>query len=129
MTPVDQKYMRGDGTGIPGDCVRACTASILNLLRRQVPHFVRKHGSSWQWHWEDWLEARGIAVVMPEDSNRPDCLYLAGGVSPRGIHHMVVMKGRELVHDPHPSRAGVKEVDRVWLLVPIDIGQAMAHAR
>lgn len=47
-------------------------------------------------------------------------MYLASGISPRGVHHMVVMKDGKLVHDPHPSKAGIGEVEHLWLIVPID---------
>jgi hypothetical protein len=126
MIPVKQYWLTGNKRGIEGDCVRACTASLLELPRAKVPHFVQHHGNEWQFAWEDWLEkTQRVTVVRLGGRSRPDCLYLADGISPRGIRHMIVMDGLNMVHDPHPSGEGVKNISRVWLLVPRDIGAAV----
>lgn len=39
---------------------------------------------------------------------------------PRGVSHMVVYHDGKLAHDPHPSRAGILEVKRTWVLAPLD---------
>jgi len=41
---------------------------------------------------------------------------------------MVVMNGRALAHDPHPSRKGLTGIDRVYLLVPLSPAAALAAA-
>lgn len=125
MTPVDMEFLKE--AGHVGDCVRACTASLLGIDRSDVPHFVRDHAGGWRGPWTDWLEDRGLAVVEIDPRHRPDCFYLACGPThrPGGDHpaaHMVVMQHIGLAHDPHPSRAGISTVDRVYLIVPKDIG-------
>lgn len=37
--------------------------------------------------------------------------------------HSVVARGTEIIHDPHPSRAGVLSHDDVVVLVPFDPGR------
>jgi len=37
--------------------------------------------------------------------------HLISGISPRGIAHSVVGLNGEIVHDPHPDRTGLEEVN------------------
>lgn len=124
LTTQDMEFLVEDGA--VGDCVRASTATILGVPREEVPHFVRDHKGHWRHAWEDWLEDRGIVVVEIDPRSRPNCIYLGCGPTPRTTEyrpaaHMVVMDGRELAHDPHPSRAGLTTLDRVYLLVPQNV--------
>ena len=123
MKPVDQQCLTEDGE--IGDCVRASTCSILEIGPDDVPHFVKEHGGNWQFAWEEWLYERGLVVLAIDPRDRPKCFYLACGPTIRtnGFRpsaHMVVMNGREIVHDPHPSRAGLTTIDRVYVLTPKD---------
>lgn len=107
--------------GVISDCVRASTASILELAREEVPHFVRDDpGHAWYDVWESWLFERGIKAVMIHGPwDRPPKLlgyYLASGLTERGTKHMVVMRDGVLAHDPHPSRSGLVEIQAVWML-------------
>lgn len=119
MKMVDQEFFLENDEF--SDCVRAATASILELDRDDVPHFVRDNpGHEWYEHWEAWLLARGHRAVMlhgPWDAP-PRLLghYLASGMTPRGTKHMVVMRDGVLAHDPHPSREGLNEIQAVWLI-------------
>lgn len=123
MLAVDMQFLTERGE--VGDCVRACTASILGVDPATVPHFVRDHYSDWRGPWEEWLEARGLTIVEVDPRQRPVCLYLACGPTVRckeyrPAAHMVVMNWTKVEHDPHPSRAGLTSIDRVYLLVPTD---------
>lgn len=113
-------------SGEVGDCVRACTATVLGLSPADVPHFVRDHDGDWRFPWEEFIEERGYIVVEIDPRRRPECVYLGCGPTPRTKQyrpaaHMVVMQGTEVLHDPHPSRAGLTTLDRVYLLVPKQI--------
>ena len=115
MLAVDMEFLTERGE--VGDCVKACTASILEIDPATVPHFVRDHYSDWRGPWEEWLES--------DPRQRPICLYLACGPTVRckeyrPAAHMVVMNWTKVEHDPHPSRAGLTSIDRVYLLVPTD---------
>ena len=51
---------------------------------------------------------------------------LGAGPSPRGpFRHVVVLdpKTGAMIHDPHPSGAGVTEVDEVELILALDGGE------
>lgn len=121
MTPVDQLHLHSDEPDAEfGDCFRACVATLLDLPALEVPHFCRRPDPAVQWlkRTQDWLARRGLLYVevnaVPwaylQRPRRP--LVIAGGKSPRGAFgHNVVGEisrdGFRLVHDPHPSRAGL----------------------
>lgn len=142
MTPVTQTLLaeREDGhtrDGLPGNCIQACVASLLNLTLDEVPHFAvytdwfgamrrwarerdgdftyfpfpvpEEYAETWE-IWADWGRANNAHVIL-------------SGPSPRGpFWHVVVGNvDREVVHDPHPSRAGLVEVrDAIVYCSPYD---------
>lgn len=136
MRRVTQAYVQGslrtDGhtnEGIPGDCWRSALASLLDLLRDEVPHFALHPRNTWWWETRRWLQRRGLDLwFIPLDEPLRDFekailaerkLVLLAGPSPRGpFGHVVV--GRPdgtVVWDPHPSRAGLRAVEEVFAIV------------
>lgn len=112
MTPVMQTYLVNDGSGIPGNCLQAAVASILDKPLELVPHFIL---------FKNWFEAvrayiDGIGCQIHIFSKDPGVECIAIGLSPRQVRHAVIWDGG-LVHDPHPSRAGfVEDPDEFWVL-------------
>lgn len=108
MTPVDQSILSGDPLGRPGDCLRACVATILDLPLRSVPHFLEPDVGGWWARFTSYMDGRGLAVLAlgePLDG----VLGIGNGRSPRGDHnHAVVTLGPEVAHDPHPTRRGLE---------------------
>jgi hypothetical protein len=105
-----------------GNCTEAAVASILGLPLEAVPLF-RDAGPTSHDFWcafEDFFEGLGFGVVRLPGNHVPDVLYLASGPAERGCSHMVVMRDGKLIHDPHPSAAGLLSVEHVWLVVPHD---------
>lgn len=127
MKTVDQEFV---GDGVIGDCLRACTASVLDLPLKDVPHFLRDYpgappkGMPYFYDaWTKFMEDHGVipSPIWGPFEKTPKLLgyYLAAGPASReyGVgQHIVIMRDGELFHDPHPSRAGVTEVQAVWLL-------------
>lgn len=110
MTPVDQKYLKGNAEGIPGDCVRACVCSILDLPIEAVPHFVRWHGIEWADAMIAWCEQNGIDADWNSETPISEGEFcMKCGPSPRDGRHAVVIQDGQIVHDPHPSRAGLSD--------------------
>lgn len=102
---VTQTILAGEIPDVPGNCLQAAVASLLDLDLDVVPHFTLH---------EDWLERlvefgaqRGYAVVY---RGHPVPFGLAFGCSPRGVFHAVVCVDGEIVWDPHPSRGGLVSV-------------------
>jgi hypothetical protein len=119
---VDQTILYTPGGPKKGNCTEASVASILGLTLDQVPDF-RANGDDALSFWdafETFINSYGFHVMMLPGDHVPDVLYLASGLSPRGVHHMVLMRSGQIVHDPHPSKAGIGKVEQVRILVPFD---------
>lgn len=95
------------------NCMQCCVGYMLGLPLESVPCFATDGG------WElfsDFAESQGYAAVMLPGNREFEADYLASGTTARGTSHMVVMNDGKLVHDPHPSNAGLVDVQCVWLL-------------
>lgn len=124
MIPVDQTRLHDPERGVPGNCMQAAVATILDLELDAVPDFTGgelvdtgpRLKAFWQ-RLDDFLMSRGFYRLGVPEQGLPG-LHLASGTSPRGVGHVVVRNGWQTVHDPHPSRADLVSVDRLWVLVP-----------
>jgi hypothetical protein len=140
MIPITQ-----DQFGEEGNCMAACVASILELSLDQVPNFAAGNNSSGAWFPKMWdfLYPRGFEIVPyylsgrvnPDDTPLPDEVlnfldlpehllkvhpyYLQCGPAARGFSHATVGRGGLIVHDPHPSRAGLIKTDHYLFLCPL----------
>jgi len=125
VIPVDQ-----DRFGDPdGNCLQACLATLLDLDIGDVPHFT---GEDWRARMGAWLRTRGLwalAFSPPAGTLEETARWLdetvpgyaiVSGQTPRGLLHATVWYAGELVHDPHPDRAGLLSVEDVLVLVPVD---------
>lgn len=131
MTPRTQTILaaRPDGhsaDGLPGNCIQAAVASLLDLELDQVPHFAVY--VDWFAAMRRWARDRGgdftyFPMPVPEQycaawesvaswGREHQAFVILSGPSPRGpFWHVVVGNvDLEVVHDPHPSRAGLSEV-------------------
>ena len=120
MTPHTQTIFVNDPRGIPGDCMRTSVASLLDLPTEAVPHFALFDAPG-QWYdaFTMWLNARGLRI-HPLAPRNVDRVCLAMGMSPRGVEHIVVWGPDGLVHDPHPSQAGI-EARQFWAIEPVTV--------
>ena len=113
--------------GFPGgNCFSACVASLLGLDLAAVPYFMDDEDKWWDF-FSSWLRPHGMWAVcfeLKRDGWVPEGLHILSGTSPRAEKpedkHSVVADGRRIVHDPHPSRAGLASRDDVILLIPLD---------
>lgn len=98
-----------------GNCWQTAIASVLDLQLEDVPHFIEiddLHGVDWWDYSIDWAWFRGYELVDPERHIYTNEYYLASGPSPRGnFWHVVVCKNGKMVHDPHPSQAGLVSME------------------
>ncbi len=86
---------------LPDECVRCSVASLFGLEREQVPHFHRENGGRWFVGLEKWLAEKGMNYEIWDASLDPRCEWHLGyGDSAPGCGHMVVMRNREIWHDP-----------------------------
>lgn len=131
MIPRTQTLLaeREDGhtaAGLPGNCLQAAVASLLELDVDQVPHFalyVDWFAAMRRWARERDGDFTYFEFPVPDQyvhawstvvdwGREHDAHVLLSGPSPRGpFWHVVVGNvDLEVVHDPHPSRAGLLEV-------------------
>lgn len=121
FTPVDQTKF-----GAPeGNCLMACVASITGIPLEALDDLytaeARAEGSHWWDVFTSALNRHGWHAVylLAEDGVIPRGYAVGSGVSPRGLRHAVVVQDGAIVHDPHPSRAGVEQVEAFYALFPI----------
>lgn len=94
------------------NCMQCCVSFLLGLPVESVPQFAEDGG------WDRFMQfaaEKGYSAVMLPGDREFEADYLASGKTERGTSHMVVMNDGKLVHDPHPSNAGLVEIQCVWL--------------
>lgn len=115
MKPIDQTIMHTETT--KGNCMAACVASMLEIDIAIVPNFAESR--YWEQNLIKWLKENyklSYIEVQINDSfthlvKSQDVHHLIIGPSPRGpFYHAVVGRAGEIVHDPHPSKSGLKEM-------------------
>ena len=126
MKPVDQEFVHKPEIGQMGDCQRAVIASLLELPIEDVPHFLQEVNGDPSDYWDAiqaFLSLRGLALMhVPSRSGATffgdgvDVYHEISGPSPRGngVMHAVVGRNGEIVHDPHPSKAGLAGKPSDW---------------
>lgn len=113
MKPVTQTR-----EGAQGNCLQAALASVTGRPLGEVPDFAAM-GKGWLWELLMWCRRQGLNARFTR--NRHALLAHRGpaivqGQSDRGLKHAVVYDRGRMVHDPHPSRAGLKTVEDAILL-------------
>jgi len=119
--------------GPTGNCQSACLAMMLGCELSEVPNFAALHSDPNEYAaaMADWLRARGLFIVtfvrwqgVPWP---PRGFYIAGGVSPRGNRHAVIIKDGELWFDPHPDGGGIAAIDDIDLILPLGFRPALQN--
>ena len=115
MSFIDQSILHAEGE--VGNCFQAAIASVIEWPLDAVPHFALLGEVHWWDCAQAWLDQQGFWMEYQPDAFKeqgitpmPRCLL--SGPSPRGFSHSVVGDSAtgEMLHDPHPSRAGLLEV-------------------
>ena len=104
-----------EARGVYGNCVQAAVASALALDLDAVPHF-----GAFTW-WDAavrlWLRGRSLDWSwIPASKGIPDgrCVLIGSSPRPTG-RHAAVGDGGRVAWDPHPSRAGLTEVQGAYV--------------
>ncbi|MCW8132656.1 MAG: hypothetical protein KIS92_20065 [Planctomycetota bacterium] len=141
MIPIDMTEYSGEGA--VGNCYQCCLASILELPLAKVPHFYKFAPRAYT---EDmihaWLSTQGLGKIgldvaqLPSfkmgfigDGPVPQGFCILSGPGPRtkvqpdgtekNIKHAVVGLAGRIIHDPHPSRAGLLSIETVEFLIAL----------
>ena len=108
-TQVVQEFRHNPDKGVIGDCWRASLASVLELPRESVPHFMKEL-------WPDlsngrpyratnaWLARRGLQMRYFPSDQWVQGFYLASGLALNAKwRHVVVYRDGKLWWNPHPG--------------------------
>lgn len=130
MIKIDQTILSSkDGKKVKGNCFSACLASLLEIKLDQVPYFAGMRKNVWQKNLFQWLHSVGyeydgwLSVDQFSQMKKlkgVDGYFIVAGESPRGAAvggHSVIYKNGKMVHDPHPSRAGLKTVKGAYIII------------
>ena len=108
----------------PHDCFTACLASLTGLPHNDFPDppevleidAERAYGKAVKAH----LISNGW-MMHGTGAHPPKGYAVASGPSPRDLRlwHCVVTKDGEMVHDPHPDKAGLKKAVEYEVVIPL----------
>lgn len=108
-----------------GNCLAACLAALFDVSIDNIPDFdseskksKKRGGVSWWELFEVWCHERGYHPVILPPSSKPAGWSIISGKSPRGLEHACIAHHGELLHDPHPSRAGLLNITDYITFVP-----------
>lgn len=102
----------------PGNCWSTCIAMLLGMDTKLVPNFCgqfRDDDGLWYRKANEWLADRGVALMtfntdpVKWGPAYADAVCIASGPAARGHNHSVLWQSGKLLHDPHPSDAGLIE--------------------
>lgn len=106
------------------DCLRCCLTFVTGLPYESIPDFVRDH-EDWSPVMVAWLEVQGYLTIRLHAAYGGELIpgdgmgqWIATGPTVRDGNHAVIFHGGTLLHDPHPSRAGLTEITAGTILVP-----------
>lgn len=131
MTPVMSTIRHDPNAGTWGDCHRAAVATVLDLPLDAVPHFWEGGPDPVEFkrREREFLASKGLVgidlVYAGADTNpeiillvvggmNPGVPYLLGGATARGVNHVVVCVGEDVVHDPSDTGGIVGPCDDGW---------------
>ena len=109
---TDTTYKQEPGSK---NCMQCAVAYMMGMPMTEVPDFEKSGPTAYE-RFEAFFVGLGFTVEMLPPTLEIDGDYLASGITDRGTFHMVVMRGGTVLHDPHPSNAGLTEIQVVWIV-------------
>lgn len=127
MITTAQTILHNPEKGQHGNCLSAVLSSLLELPISKIPVFANPE--TWVKDLNEWLKQFGLAYYLV--TNLPESLAAYGikelyheiaGTTERSnevLHACVALNGK-IIHDPHPSDAGLKEIVSYGLFVLLE---------
>lgn len=107
-----------------GNCLATCYASIFELNIEDVPQFEEIDFDHLEESLDNWLFKFGIqrCVIDADSDFFPKGLCIGSGPTIRSqdVFHATIYKNKKMIHDPHPSKAGLTCVKFWTVFIPID---------
>ena len=124
MIKTDQLFAHDPTLGVYGDCMRATIASLLDLPSEAVPHFLYDNCNNDEYNerMSTYLGDRGLCYIefgafdldlhLYNIHHMTPVYHSICDESPRFVSegHAVVGCNGQVVHDPHPTKAGLPKV-------------------
>jgi len=87
-----------------------------DIKKENISNFIFDRHRLWDQARMLWLVSMGYTEDYIADLDKwllenPDRPYIATGISPRNVFHVVIYQGGKMTHDPHPSDAGLIKTD------------------
>lgn len=106
----------------------ACFASLFECSIDKVPNFYRGNENSDDAWWKAvraWLRPRGFGLMTLSITNMDtlalfEGIFIVCGESSRGLYHATLWQNGEMLHDPHPDKGGLKTINTLDILYPLD---------
>ncbi len=107
-----------------GQCLNACFATLIGVPLSEAPKIYQHEQDDptpYLRRVRRWLARHGYSIMGFE--GRPDicanAVHIAMGDSPRPTEcsHAVIKRGTKIIHDPHPSGAGIVGHRYSWVIV------------
>lgn len=120
MKKFTQTILHDPENGKIGNCFATCVRCLLEL-EHEIPNFAEY--TDWVTRTQLFLSTHDLAFIemkIPKDDWCVNWIYsyhMIMGTSPRGVLHCVLGYNGEVVWDPHPSNAGLKEQDSYGFLI------------
>ena len=110
------------------DCLRCCVATLLVMPYETVPDLAVGDFQRQLTVLSQWLDSLGFSLLCFQATGDGELLHsfrtgrgrlwIAGGPTARGTTHAVLYCGTEMIHDPHPSRAGLESITSAIVIMP-----------
>ena len=134
-----KKAVKQSRLGAPyGNCLEACYATLLGVPLRAVPDprvLAKTEEEAFDLLPErvpvlrQWLHDKFTLCAVGDEGDSPPgvllrrkdipLFWIASGPSERGLQHACVYSNGSLLFDPHPSDAGLLEVNHWTVLAPL----------
>jgi len=101
-------------TGMEGNCFAACLASLLDVPLETIPDFYLPSGEDGWWdEVRKFLATHDLGIFTIGFSQdfleKHDGYFIVAGHTDRGLMHATLWHNGKMIHDPHPSKAGLTE--------------------
>lgn len=125
MKFVNQRSLHKPEIGQHGDCWAACISSLTEIPIEELPDVNDPKNSEWPSYWYtmwNFLKDRGFSLYCENVNqfvgNNGYCI--ACGKSPRGDFNHAVIWNDGIIHDPHPDKTGILNIDHFEIIDKIN---------
>lgn len=117
MNGVTQRFLTSGADPIPGDCLSAAVATVLELPLDAVPHFALFRGYG-DLALTMWADVHGHVAIRSYTDQVPDERSVVIGTTRTNGYHAVVGEHGAITWDPTPGGDGLFHIEEVITFAP-----------